>query len=133
MGDTGFFIDFIHRARQNHPAAVAKVLDLEGRNVGITMRAITRFELASGAEQYVDPPRGRRAVRRLLESVPTHPLREDAVHHRGTLQGTLAAKGTPIGALDSLIAATALEVGGPLLTHDVQEFSRIPGLLLEAY
>ena len=40
----------------------------------------------------------------------------------------LEAKGTPIGAHDVLIAASALAVNGQLVTRNVREFERVQGL-----
>ena len=39
--------------------------------------------------------------------------------------------GTPIGPYDLQIAAIALVLGLTLVTHNVREFSRVPGLLIE--
>jgi predicted nucleic acid-binding protein len=43
------------------------------------------------------------------------------------------ARGHRIGDNDLWIAATALERGIPLLTRNIQHFSRIPGLIVENY
>lgn len=43
----------------------------------------------------------------------------------------LSAAGTPIGPNDLLIAATALAHGLTLVTHNTEEFSRVPGLAVE--
>lgn len=40
-------------------------------------------------------------------------------------------QGRPIGALDTLIAAHALALNATLMTHNVSEFSRVPGLRVE--
>lgn len=49
----------------------------------------------------------------------------------GEIRANLAAKGNPIGPYDLQIAAIALGHGLILVTHNVQEFSRVPGLVLE--
>jgi tRNA(fMet)-specific endonuclease VapC len=43
----------------------------------------------------------------------------------------LEARGSPIGPLDTLIAAHALSLGWRLATHNVREFRRVPGLRVE--
>lgn len=43
----------------------------------------------------------------------------------------LAFRGTPIGTMDSLIAAHALTLGLTLVTNNVKHFSRVPGLRVE--
>lgn len=47
------------------------------------------------------------------------------------LRAALASQGQVIGPFDSLIAAQALTRGMTLLTNNIREFSRIPGLKLE--
>lgn len=47
------------------------------------------------------------------------------------LRARLEEKGTPIGPLDTLIAATALTHGGVLVTRNVREFGRVLGLTTE--
>jgi tRNA(fMet)-specific endonuclease VapC len=47
-----------------------------------------------------------------------------------TLRARLESEGCPIGAYDTLIAATALRHGAALVTRNVAEFSRVQGLEL---
>lgn len=56
--------------------------------------------------------------------------REDA-HEAARLRATLRAAGTPIGPYDILIAGQALQRGLTLVTANVREFRRVPGLLCE--
>lgn len=46
----------------------------------------------------------------------------------GELRATLEAAGTPIGPFDLLIAAQALRSNATLVTANVSEFARVPGL-----
>lgn len=56
--------------------------------------------------------------------------REDA-RAAGEVRALLAAKGRPIGPYDVLIAGQARARGMVLVTHNTDEFSRVPGLLVE--
>jgi tRNA(fMet)-specific endonuclease VapC len=47
------------------------------------------------------------------------------------IRATLAAKGTPIGPLDVLIAGQAIARDLTLVTHNTREFSRVRGLRIE--
>ena len=47
------------------------------------------------------------------------------------VRADLAAKGTPIGSNDLLIAAIALANGLTLVRHNTTEFGRVVGLILE--
>ena len=49
----------------------------------------------------------------------------------GVLRVDLERHGTPIGPLDTLIAATALARRATLVTHNVREFRRVEGLKVE--
>jgi tRNA(fMet)-specific endonuclease VapC len=54
-----------------------------------------------------------------------------AAHIYGTVRASLSLQGTPIGPLDTLIAAHALAVDALLVTNNVREFSRVQGLKIE--
>jgi tRNA(fMet)-specific endonuclease VapC len=54
---------------------------------------------------------------------------EDATH-AGDIRAVLESKGTPIGHYDCLIAAQARRRGATLVTANVREFERVPGLLV---
>ena len=47
------------------------------------------------------------------------------------IMGVLSKAGTPIGANDSAIAGHAIAVGCTLVTNNVREFARVPGLVYE--
>jgi tRNA(fMet)-specific endonuclease VapC len=49
----------------------------------------------------------------------------------GRIRATLERAGTPIGPLDTLIAAHALSLGVTLVTNNTREFERVPGLRAE--
>ena len=56
--------------------------------------------------------------------------REDA-RDAGEVRAILARKGTPIGPYDVLIAGQARVRGLILVTHNTDEFARVPGLQVE--
>ena len=97
------------------------------------MTAVTRFELASGAEQYADAEQERHLIRDLFEAVPTYPLSEASADRAGAVHGVLRGRGRPIGVADAMIAGIALEAGEQVLTGNRGEFGRVEGLRLESY
>ena len=56
---------------------------------------------------------------------------EHAAAAYGALRVTLEAAGTPIGPLDTLIAAHALALKATLITNNLREFSRVEKLKIE--
>ena len=54
-----------------------------------------------------------------------------AARKYGELRAYLDKQGTPIGPLDQQIAAHALALGLTLVTNNVREFERVPGLTVE--
>lgn len=67
----------------------------------------------------------------LLEQLPILPLDTAAVWYYAQLRCELERRGKTIGANDQLIAAHALALDVTLVTTNVGEFSRVPGLRLE--
>lgn len=64
----------------------------------------------------------------LLSAYTVVPFTEDSARIAGKLRGEQVKAGNTLPLGDSLIAATALELGCALLTHNVGDFARIPGL-----
>jgi tRNA(fMet)-specific endonuclease VapC len=54
-----------------------------------------------------------------------------AAEFYGATRAALEAVGTPIGPLDTLIAAHALALGATVVTGNLREFRRVPGLVVE--
>jgi tRNA(fMet)-specific endonuclease VapC len=91
------------------------------------MSAITLAELRFGAER-----RRSRRLNRLIEAfagdVAVVPFDDEAAARFGKVAAALMAKGTPIGVLDTVIAAHALQLGLTLVTHNTKHFKRVRGL-----
>ena len=59
------------------------------------------------------------------------PFDDDCAAQHALVRLELKRRGAPIGSNDLMIAATALAHNLTLITHNVKEFSRVPGLLFE--
>jgi tRNA(fMet)-specific endonuclease VapC len=70
-------------------------------------------------------------VEGLLESLEVLPLDKEADRRYGEIRFHLEKQGRPIGPNDLLIAAHALALDLTLVTHNVEEFARVPDLRLE--
>jgi tRNA(fMet)-specific endonuclease VapC len=96
----------------------------------IAISAITAAELVFGSA--LNPSeRNRHAVERAIESLRVAPFDLAASRAYGRIRATLQRRGTLIGSHDMLIAAHALSLDLPLVTNNVREFSRVPGLRVE--
>jgi len=67
----------------------------------------------------------------LLSALEILPLETPADHQYASLRYRLTREGTPIGPNDLLIAAHALANDLTVITANVGEFSRVPGLKVE--
>jgi len=68
------------------------------------------------------------ALAQLLRPMQILPFDSECAAQAARIRVDLEAAGTPIGPHDTLIAATALRHQAALVTRNVREFSRVPGL-----
>ncbi len=97
--------------------------------VDVGVSAVVMHELYFGAFKSVRRERNLALVDALRFEVVSLDL-EDA-RHAGEIRAWLAAQGTPIGAYDVLIAGQARARGLVLVTRNLREFARVPGLEVE--
>lgn len=124
----------IYLMTDRHPERQSRILarlDALAPDENLVLSSIVAFELSSGAQK----GRWRKANLALLEEFlldfVVEPFDEKAAHIGGTIRTALEKSGSPIGPMDILIAAHAVSLGMPLVTHNVEEFSRVPGLKVE--
>jgi tRNA(fMet)-specific endonuclease VapC len=70
-------------------------------------------------------------VEQLLASIDVLPLEAEVDQHYAEIRVALERSGQPIGHNDLLIAAHARALGLTLVTDNMREFSRVPGLAVE--
>jgi len=70
-------------------------------------------------------------VEQVLSRMDVLPLGRDVDRHYAAVRVALEKIGQPIGHNDLLIAAHALALGAVLVTDNMREFSRVPGLGVE--
>jgi len=123
--DTNICIYIINR----RPAEVFMHLEhLHAGEVGIS--SITAAELRYGVEKS-GSQRNAQALEKFLAPLDVLPFDEVAARRYGALRSGLERAGRPIGALDQLIAAHALALEVVLVSNNIREFERVPGLALE--
>jgi tRNA(fMet)-specific endonuclease VapC len=88
-------------------------------------------ELRYGAALSAKPAANRALVDGLVSPYPSLPFDDAAIDFFVSVRTHLKALGTPIGPYDLQIAAIALANDCTLVTHNLSEFGRVPGLTLE--
>lgn len=96
----------------------------------VAMASITASELLHGVHRLRGAGRARSEVlvERLLDRLPVVDFDLAAARVHATLSAELRARGTPVGAHDLLIAATAVLLDYAVATRDLRSFPRIKGL-----
>lgn len=97
----------------------------------VALPAIVVYELETGIAKSSDPAKRRKQLDLLLRAVTVLPFGVEEARAAATLRARLESEGTPIGPLDTLIAGTAVAHRGVLVTRNVREFGRVPGLVVE--
>ena len=92
--------------------------------------SVVAAELAYGVAKS-GSSRNRQALELFLAPLVILPFDEPAIWVYGELRAALERRGTPIGSLDTMIAAHALSQQAPLITNNSREFAKVPGLQLD--
>jgi tRNA(fMet)-specific endonuclease VapC len=108
------------------PGIVRQLEKLDPAEVAIS--AIVKAELTFGARKSIHVAANLRLVDAFLEPFVFLPFDDRAADIYGSIRADLEREGRPIGPNDLLIAATALAHSLTLVTHNVSEFGRVPGL-----
>lgn len=97
----------------------------------VAISAITYSELCFGVQKSQRVSQNETALQQFTAPLEILPYPEAASNVYGEIRAELERKGTPIGPLDTLIAAHARHLDFILVTNNVPEFSRVPKLKLE--
>jgi tRNA(fMet)-specific endonuclease VapC len=105
-----------------------KLLTISPGNIKIP--SIVEAEILTGVEKGAQ-----RITRKLweefLSAFGIAPFDDEAARQYALIRSYLEKQGTIIGPNDLIIAATVLANNGILITHNVGEFKRVPGLTIE--
>ena len=114
---------------KGHQSVQAKVSQIPLTAIGIS--GIVLAELAYGVQKSAHRSHNEKALTDFCAMCQVFDWPSDAARTYGAVRADLEARGRVIGANDLLIAAHAKYVDAVLVTRNVREFQRIPGLLLE--
>lgn len=101
---------------------------------GFFLSVVTASELLHGVHRAQDAAaRARRSafVEGVLGSLPLLSIEIATARMHAQIWAELAARGQPIGAHDLWLAASCITHGLTLVTSNVREFGRVPGLEVE--
>ena len=125
MLDTNTLSDLIRNPRG---ALVQRLSETEPDAVCTSI--VVACELRFGAKRKGSEALANR-VEQLLASLTVFPFDEPADRHYADIRVALETAGTLIGSHDLFIAAHARSRGMTLVTHNIREFARVPGLQAE--
>ena len=108
---------------------VERLRDHAPDDLGVTI--ITIAELWFGAHKSLRSSVARREMDGFLEPFGVLPFDREAAEAYARIRFELERTGRPIGERDLLIASIALARGLTVVTHNVSEFGRVPGLKTE--
>ncbi len=97
----------------------------------ICISSITAAELFYGVQKSQRPEQNREALEQFLIPLIIADFDARAAAAYGKIRPALESQGTPIGALDLLIAAHALSLQVTLVTNNTAEFERVHDLNLD--
>ena len=114
--DTDIAIDFLRR--REYAQKLLKNWAGEGL---LAISTLTHLEIYQGMK-----PREERATNAFLDGLVSVVVDIPIARQAGIMLGEIRSKGTTIGIADAIIAATALQLGTPLLTNNVDHYPVFP-------
>ncbi len=106
-----------------------KLLNTPPKNIGIP--AVVLYELEYGIAKSTSPEKRMKQLEEICALVEVLPFGSEQAKSTALIRAYLDKKGTPIGPYDVMIAGTAINRQGILVTRNVKEFNRVPDLKIE--
>ncbi len=103
--------------------------EIEAGHIGIS--SITFSELVFGVQKSQYYKKNIQALEKFTISLEILPYDTKAAYIYGKIRKELESQGTPIGPMDTLIAAHALSRNSVLVTNNAKEFKRVRKLKVE--
>ena len=119
----------IYLIKEHPPSVLERFASHAVGDIGISV--MTLAELEYGVSKSSRPARNREALDQFISPLEVASFDRRATAAYGNLRSTLEKKGQSIGSMDLLIAAHALSLDVRLITRNVREFGRVPGLSVE--
>jgi tRNA(fMet)-specific endonuclease VapC len=124
--DTNTCVEYL---RNRNPRVVQRMQSEPTQNVRLC--SVVLGELYYGAFHSSNPQANLALLRHFVSKFTSLPFDDVAAETYGDVRAKLSRLGARIGPNDMQIAAIALASGLTVVTHNVGEFSRVPGLAVE--
>ena len=119
----------IYVIKGDYPKLTEKLLSIHPDLIKVS--AVTVYELEYGASKSKWGERTRDIMRMFLSSFEIVPFSGEDAISAGVIRAELESKGIPIGAYDNMIAAQGASRNLTVVTHNTDEFQRVPGIKIE--
>lgn len=126
--DTSHLIGLLRK----DPASISMQKNLEKGREFQYISSITVFELTAGAYRSSNPDKNLMGVEAIKQNIEIIPVCSSFADTYATLVNTMRSTGERIGALDEILAATALSQDKKIVTRD-NHFVKCPGLEVHIY
>lgn len=97
----------------------------------IAVSSLTLAEMQYGVAKSEYRQKAQRALDEFMRPLTVLDFNADAAVVYGEIRAHLTREGQLIGGMDMLIAAQAISANVTLVSNNMREFSRVPGLLIE--
>ncbi len=130
--DTSFLVDLLKEGGRGIDGSASRFLaTVPEEELGISV--FVACELAAGAAMSARPAQEKRGVDQLCAGLRVEYPDERFAEAYGSLLASQLRTGGRTSTMDLLIATSAVVAGAPLVTRNVKDFSRVPGLDLLSY
>ena len=119
----------IYFMKNTYPGLTERIMSMSPGEICIS--SVTVFELEYGAAKSNWGEKTRQKLAIFLSPFVILPFDADDAVEAGRIRGELKRKGTPVGPYDVQIAGQGLAKNLTIITHNTDEFTRVPGLRVE--
>ncbi len=119
----------IYLIKNQPPSILERFHTFPVGDIGISI--VTLAELDYGVAKSRHHARNRTALEQFVAPLEVADFDREAARVYGRIRASLEEKGTLVGGMDLLIAAHAISLGARLVTNNLREFRRVPGLRVE--
>ena len=114
---------------KSHPLSVKAHFEQVGTR-DIFISTVVLAEIYYGAARHPQGPSIRKEIDDFVSRLAVIPWDETAADHYGQIRAAMEKDGTPIGAMDMMIAAHARSHGTTLVSNNTRHYDKVPGLLI---